>query len=140
MNVSEFIWYTRTIKQACCLHGKYYAVAVFLSPFGTGADTHKRALVVDATSASPQLPGITYYGIEATHSGMCKFESANAPGFHTISTAIRDWISEAPQTVKFRWVSEKHARWSKEHAEIDERRMPFVRPFICRWLFGRRVA
>ncbi|KAJ2985968.1 hypothetical protein NUW58_g1594 [Xylaria curta] len=82
-----------------------------------------QVLVVDATSASPQLPGVTYYGIEATHSGMCKFESTNAPGFHTISTAIRDWVTEAPRVIEVRWRTEERDRWSKVQGEIDERRM-----------------
>lgn len=80
-------------------------------------------MVVDPTSASPQLPGVTYYGIEATHSGMCKFESANAPGFRTLSTAIREWITEAPGVIQVRWLVELDDREVRHKLEFHERRL-----------------
>ena len=83
-------------------------------------------MVVDADSASPQLPGVMYYGIEATHSTMCKFDSASAPGFRTVSTAIRDWVGEAPQVIEVRWAIEEEDRLARARHDIDERRMPFV--------------
>ncbi|KAM4060526.1 tetratricopeptide repeat domain-containing protein [Hirsutella rhossiliensis] len=85
-----------------------------------------RALVVNATSASPQLPGVIYYGIEATHSTICKFENENTPGYRTISTTIRDWVAEAPPVIEVRWKLEDEDRWAQAQREIDERRMPFV--------------
>ncbi|KAL2268471.1 hypothetical protein VTJ83DRAFT_3317 [Remersonia thermophila] len=78
-------------------------------------------LVVDAVSASPQLPGVRYYGVEATHSGMCKFESANAPGWSTISGAIRDWIVEAPEVILIRWEVEEDQRRVRANLESFER-------------------
>jgi hypothetical protein len=93
---------------------------------------YARALVVDAESASPQLPGVTYYGIEATHSGMAKFGSASAPGYRTISTAIREWVREAPPVIEIRWAIEEEDRQARARHDIDERRMPFVSlPFPC---------
>ncbi|XP_044724019.1 tetratricopeptide repeat domain-containing protein [Hirsutella rhossiliensis] len=85
-----------------------------------------RALVVNATSASPQLPGVIYYGIEATHSTICKFENENTPGYRTISTTIRDWVAEAPPVIEVRWKLEDEDRWAQAQREIDERRMPFT--------------
>jgi hypothetical protein len=82
--------------------------------------------VVDPTSASPQLPGVTYYGIEANHSGMCKFESREAPGYRTVSTALRDWVREAPAVIQVRWVVEEEDRLARAMQEVDERMRPFV--------------
>ncbi|KAH9883301.1 hypothetical protein F4778DRAFT_788725 [Xylariomycetidae sp. FL2044] len=70
-----------------------------------------RMLVVDANSAGPQLPGVTYYSIEATHSGMCKFDSKNAPGYRTIATAIREWVLAAPDVIATRWRWRKMKSW-----------------------------
>ena len=90
--------------------------------------------MVDADSASPQLPGVTYYGIEATHSGLCKFEGANAPGYRNVSTAIRDWVGEAPDVVAVRWQLEEDDVRARAGAEINER----MRPFVSHHLFGRQ--
>ncbi|KAJ0298173.1 hypothetical protein COL516b_010096 [Colletotrichum fioriniae] len=77
--------------------------------------------VVDASSASPQLPGVVYYGIEAPHSGMCKFNSSSAPGYRNVSTAIRTWAEEAPPVIRTRWdmeMDDRRARAQSEAAEI----------------------
>jgi hypothetical protein len=74
-------------------------------------------LIVDANSASPQLPGVVYYGIEATHSQMCKFASSNAPGFRTLSTDIRCWVQEAPGVIQGRWVLEERETQVREFHE-----------------------
>ncbi len=83
-------------------------------------------LVVDADSASPQLPGVTYYGIEATHSGMSRFGSVNAPGFRTVSDTIREWVGEAPQVIEVRWGIEEEDRLARAKHDIDERTMSLV--------------
>ena len=80
-------------------------------------------MVVDPSSASPQLPGVTYYGIEATHSNMCKFDGPMAPGFRTVSTAIRDWVKEAPTVVQIRWLVELDDRQVRQQLEVHERRL-----------------
>jgi hypothetical protein len=85
-----------------------------------------RMMIVDSDSASPQLPGVTYYGIESTHSGMCKFDRATAPGYRTVSTALRDWVGEAPPVIQVRWALEDEDRSERARREADERRMPFV--------------
>ncbi|KAB5533630.1 hypothetical protein GE09DRAFT_1251074 [Coniochaeta sp. 2T2.1] len=82
-----------------------------------------KAVVVDPASASPQLPGVTYYGIESTHSGMCKFESNTAPGYRTVSTAIRDWVKEASNVIQVRWLVELDDRQVRQQLEIHERRL-----------------
>jgi hypothetical protein len=82
-----------------------------------------RVMVVDPGSASPQLPGVTYYGIEATHSGMCKFDSDTAPGFRTVSTAIHDWVKEAPNVIQIRWLVELDDRQVRQQLDIHERRL-----------------
>jgi hypothetical protein len=83
-------------------------------------------LVVDASSASPQLVGVTYYGIEATHSGMCKFASETAPGYRTISTAIRSWIADAPNVIPIRWEVEEDHRRVRANLENFERTRRYV--------------
>ncbi|KAI0148598.1 hypothetical protein GGR57DRAFT_474900 [Xylariaceae sp. FL1272] len=85
-----------------------------------------RMLVVDASSASPQLPGVTYYAIEATHSGMCKFDSKNAPGYRTVATAIREWATDAPDVVQTRWRVENDEKLARAQHEIEERMKPWI--------------
>lgn len=85
-----------------------------------------RMLIVDAHSASPQLPGVTYFSIEATHSGMCKFESRNAPGYRTIATALRDWVADAPDVITTRWRVEEDEKLARAKHEIEERMKPWV--------------
>lgn len=82
---------------------------------------------MDATSAGPQLPGVTYYGIEATHSNMCKFESENAPGYRTVSTALREWVADAPNLIPIRWGIEEEERQVRANLENMERARPYVR-------------
>lgn len=85
-----------------------------------------RIIVVDANSASPLLPGVTYYGVEATHAHMCKFASASAPGFRALSTDIRQWILDAPALIAVRWEVEGLERTARMRNEIHERMSPFV--------------
>ncbi len=86
-------------------------------------------MIVDANSAGPQLNGVTYYGIEATHSQMCKFAGPNAPGFRTLSTDVREWVLEAPAVIEARWKIEDKENDVRMWNEIIERRMasPMVR-------------
>jgi hypothetical protein len=66
--------------------------------------------VVDRASACPELPGARYYGIEADHSHMCKFESKGSPGYLNVSTEIRGWVTEAPPVIRSRFAVEHKAR------------------------------
>ncbi|KAI1429014.1 hypothetical protein F5Y12DRAFT_588025 [Xylaria sp. FL1777] len=85
-----------------------------------------RALVVDANSASPQLPGVTYYAIEATHSGMCKFDGNGSPGYRTIASAIRQWVLDAPDVITTRWRVEEDEKLARAKHEIEERMKPWI--------------
>ncbi|KAJ6783953.1 hypothetical protein PWT90_02136 [Aphanocladium album] len=85
-----------------------------------------KVVIVDSSSASPQLPGVTYYGVEASHSQMCKFDSANAPGFRAVSTDIRQWVIDAPGLIQRRWAAEECERSARMQNEITERMSPFV--------------
>ncbi|KAH7029114.1 uncharacterized protein B0I36DRAFT_363701 [Microdochium trichocladiopsis] len=80
-----------------------------------------KMLIVDPISAGPQLPGVLYFGIEATHSNMCKFDSRNAPGYRTMMTAIRDWVLDAPAVIAVRWRVEDEERFARAQHEIAER-------------------
>ena len=78
---------------------------------------------MDQTSAAPIMPGPAYAGIEATHSGMCKFESKNSPGYTSVASTIKRYAQEAPMTIA--------ARWQEEH-ELRGR----ARKFLARELTG----
>ncbi|KUI72438.1 Protein SERAC1 [Cytospora mali] len=84
-----------------------------------------KSLIVDAKSAAPRLPGVTSYGIEADHSGMCKFESVDAPGYRQVSTAIVEWVQESPDFINIRWNVEDEDRRVRVQLEINERARPF---------------
>ena len=75
--------------------------------------TGNSGLVVDMSSASPQLPGVTCFGIEATHLDMCRYESRNSPGFRNVSLTINSWVMECPPIIKARWDVEKKAKAEK---------------------------
>ena len=79
-----------------------------------------KTFVVDQASASPPLPGVRYYGIEATHSAMCKFESKNAPGYLTVSTAIKGWANDCTPKIQARWAAERKARRQVKENEAKE--------------------
>lgn len=79
-----------------------------------------RAIIVDQASASPQLPGVRYYGIEASHTTMCRFESKSSPGYLNISTRIRTWVMESPPVIQSRWVVERKARQQARENEARE--------------------
>lgn len=75
---------------------------------------------MDANSAGPQLPGVTYYGIEATHSTMCKFGSEDAPGYSNVSSAIAQWVVEAPEFIQTRWRVEDEERTARAMNNVNE--------------------
>jgi hypothetical protein len=79
-----------------------------------------KAFVVDRDSASPLLPGVNYYGIEASHSTMCKFESRSSPGYLSVSTRLRKWVLESPPVIQSRWMAEKRARVQVRENEAKE--------------------
>ncbi|KAK4231930.1 hypothetical protein QBC38DRAFT_525734 [Podospora fimiseda] len=85
-----------------------------------------KVLVVDAASAGPQLPGVTYYGIEASHSGMCKFESEKAPGWVNVSTALREWVGDGGDVIPIRWEVEEEDRRTRANLENFERRRGYL--------------
>ncbi|KAI5462346.1 hypothetical protein BGZ63DRAFT_383588 [Mariannaea sp. PMI_226] len=87
-----------------------------------------KVIIVDANSASPPLPGVTYYGIEATHGGMCKFSSPNAPGYRNISTDIRQWVIDAPAMIQVRWEVEEEESRARARREASERMTPYAGP------------
>lgn len=79
-----------------------------------------KTFIVDKESAAPLLPDVQYFGIEATHSGMCKFESKNAPGYMNVSMTIRGWVQECGPVIQARWENEKRQRWQIKQAQAAE--------------------
>ncbi|KAI9643716.1 hypothetical protein NHQ30_008339 [Ciborinia camelliae] len=84
-----------------------------------------KAFVVDQISASPLLPDVSYFGIEATHSGICKYESKRAPGYMNVSTKLKTWALESPPVIRARWREEKKKRVEEREAQIRELRGQF---------------
>jgi hypothetical protein len=91
--------------------------------------TGNSGLVVDMSSASPQLPGVTCFGIEATHLDMCRYESRNSPGFRNVSLTINSWVMECPPIIKARWDVEKKAKAEKME-ELVKRYVSFCFKFL----------
>ncbi|KAM0222632.1 hypothetical protein ACHAQD_004232 [Fusarium lateritium] len=85
-----------------------------------------KIIIVDANSAGPPLPGVTYYGIEATHSNMCKFDSMSSPGFRNIAITIQQWILKAPSAIQERWLAEEDERRARAMAKANELMSPFT--------------
>ncbi len=73
---------------------------------------------------------MVYYGIEANHSGMCKFESDVAPGYRNVSTAIREWVADSPRVIQVRWEVEEDDRRLRASLENYERTRSYVRQTI----------
>ncbi|KAM0240955.1 hypothetical protein ACHAPO_001757 [Fusarium lateritium] len=89
----------------------------------------KRFFVVDANSAAPPLPGVTYYGIEANHADMCKYDSIHSPGFLNIAITLKEWVEKAPLLIQWRWYIEEEEGRNRAIARVDEimRRQPSQR-------------
>lgn len=79
-----------------------------------------RMFIVDQLSASPLLPDVQYFGIEASHSGMCKFESKNSPGYLNVSATIKGWVEESPQVIQARLDMERRTRQQAKEAQAKE--------------------
>ena len=69
-----------------------------------------KTFIVDQAQASPPLRGVVYYGIEATHSGMCKFSSKNSPGYSNVAGHIKGWVEMAPPVIHARQEAERRKR------------------------------
>ncbi|KAG8665943.1 hypothetical protein FPOAC1_010744 [Fusarium poae] len=80
----------------------------------------KRFFVVDANSAAPPLPGVTYYGIEANHADMCKYDSMQSPGFRNIAITLREWVEKAPFLIQQRWLVEEDEGRHRALARVNE--------------------
>lgn len=57
---------------------------------------------------------------------MCKFESDHAPGYRTVSTAIREWIADAPDVIPIRWEVEEDQRRVRANLDNFERGRLYV--------------
>lgn len=101
-------------------------VLYFTLTMTTAVLTARRIIVVDSNSASPQLPGVTYYGVEATHTQLCRFASADAPGYRALSTDVRQWVRDAPLVIQVRWAAEEQEQAIRMKADLQERMSPFA--------------
>ncbi len=71
---------------------------------------------------------------------MSKFESVNGPGYRTLSTALREWVAEAPPVIEVRWGIEEEDRQARAKHDINERQMPFVGSISSVSLLSRQVS
>lgn len=78
------------------------------------------AKIVDESSAAPILDNTERAGIGADHSTMCKFESANSPGYRTVAAALLRYAREAPTVVSMRWTQSKEDLSSQRTMEAAE--------------------
>lgn len=85
-----------------------------------------KSLIVDQASAGPLLPDVQYFGIEATHSGMCKFDSKNSPGYTNVSVTLRSWAQEAPPIVQGYWELERIQR----HQILSQQAGSFMNRYV----------
>lgn len=85
-----------------------------------------KSLIVESKSAAPRWYGVSSYGIEADHSGMCKFDGFNAPGYRQITSVICEWVRESPDLIRVRWNVEDQDRRNRAQLENMERARPFV--------------
>lgn len=69
-----------------------------------------RQFIVDEESAAPTINGVERMGIEADHSGICKFDSENSPGYESVFDAIQRYADNGPPIIAQRWVEEMEAR------------------------------
>lgn len=75
--------------------------------------------VVDQTSAAPPVDGVRG-GIEATHSGMCKFMKLNSPGYVPVVSNIRKYARDAPATIVARWEEEREKQMRARKFQANE--------------------
>ncbi|TVY62779.1 Protein SERAC1, partial [Lachnellula suecica] len=69
-----------------------------------------KTLIVDQISASPAMAHAEKYGIEATHSGMCKFDSKSSPGYSMVAGHIKGWVEKSPPVIQARQEEERQKR------------------------------
>ena len=61
-----------------------------------------KTYIVDEASAAPILDNTERSGIAADHSGMCRFDRKDSPGFRTVVAALKRHCDKAPRVVKTR--------------------------------------
>jgi hypothetical protein len=76
--------------------------------------------IVDQTSAGTILPGCQYGGIEATHTGMCKYGAKNAPGYAVVSSTLKKYAMQAEVITRVRWPEETENRRRRRIARARE--------------------
>ncbi|CRK16433.1 hypothetical protein BN1708_011771 [Verticillium longisporum] len=91
--------------------------------------TITKRLVVDSASANPELPGVQYFGIEATHSNMCKFSSSTSHGYRIVTSAIREWVIQGPSVIERRRDVERNESRQRAIEDATERLGPAAAGF-----------
>ncbi|KAI9680871.1 MAG: hypothetical protein M1817_004311 [Caeruleum heppii] len=81
----------------------------------------KLEYVVDKESATPSVANVTVTGIEATHQGMCKYETTHSPGYSSVSSNVRTFARNAPRKIAERWrrQDEQHTRTERDSQDLQ---------------------
>lgn len=79
-----------------------------------------REVIVDESSAAPQMEGVERMGIEADHRNMCKFEDDGAPGYEAVAEALLRYSRDAPHTIVERWAEEEETRRVMKRTKVRE--------------------
>lgn len=64
--------------------------------------------LVDEPSAAPVIQDVERAGIQQDHSHMCTFDNEGTPGFTMVTEAIQRYATDAPETIRRRWVIESN--------------------------------
>ncbi|KAI9041260.1 LipA and NB-ARC domain protein [Aspergillus affinis] len=79
-----------------------------------------REVIVDESSAAPQMEGVERMGIESDHRHMCKFEDDGAPGYEAVAEALLRYSRDAPHTIIDRWSEEEETRRVMKRTKVRE--------------------
>ncbi|KAL8994880.1 MAG: hypothetical protein Q9169_005278 [Polycauliona sp. 2 TL-2023] len=66
----------------------------------------KLQYIVDEASAAPVIQDVERAGIQQDHIHMCTFENEDTPGFALVADAIQRYATDAPETIRRRWLTE----------------------------------
>lgn len=91
--------------------------------FWEGRDTlngSASVCIVGTESAAPAWDVVERSGIDATHSGMVKFNNDHDKGYRVVLAALQKYQQEAPRLISLRWEQEIAARLAERAQEAAE--------------------
>ena len=64
---------------------------------------YKKDFIVEKESAAPDFDDTERSGLDADHTGMCKFEDCKSQNFRLVIAALDRYCEEAPAMIRERW-------------------------------------